>query len=283
VALGFVLARHRDRVVANAGGAYACPMHPEVTAGAPGECPICGMALLKAGTFSREEVPALGGPMAADRDDAVAAAEILSKAAGGVAPNLLGYYPSPLRKHMLRYEVYAPAWVEKPGVVAALLYGDQLPSLEPGEHAVLTPTTDPATQVEVALAFDAPEPWDRSMSLVRLRPVPTPPPAPRSPRPSPLPPGTVGWVKFAPRSRPMDVIPANAVLQSPAGPYVLVFARDRGTVTKRAVEIGRTTTGVAAVLSGLAPREMVVSVNAFFWDAERRLHADPRAGGGAGP
>jgi multidrug efflux pump subunit AcrA (membrane-fusion protein) len=81
----------------------------------------------------------------------------------------------------------------------------------------------------------------------------------------------------------MEVIPANAVLQSPAGPYVLVFARDRGTASKRSIEIGRTTTGLAAVTSGLGLREMVVSVNAFFWDAERRLHADARAGGGGAP
>ncbi|MFZ5479534.1 MAG: heavy metal-binding domain-containing protein [Myxococcota bacterium] len=26
--------------------AYACPMHPEVTADAPGTCPSCGMALV---------------------------------------------------------------------------------------------------------------------------------------------------------------------------------------------------------------------------------------------
>jgi hypothetical protein len=274
VGLGFVLARHRDRVVATTGVVYACPMHSEVTAGAPGECPICGMALLKAGTFSREQVAATGSPTPADGDDAVPAADLLAKAAGGLAPNLLGYYPSPVRKHMLRYEVYGPAWVERAWAVAVLLYNDQLPSLEPGERAVLTPTADPSTHVDIVLASDLPEPWDRSTSLVHFRMDPD------SQRVSP---GAVGWAKFAARSRPIDAIPATAVLQSPAGPYVLVVARDRTTVSKRAIEVGRTTTGVASVLSGLAVREMVVSFNAFFWDAERRLHADPRTGGGGVP
>ncbi|MBW3127326.1 heavy metal-binding domain-containing protein [Hymenobacter profundi] len=28
-------------------GAYVCPMHPEVTSDKPGDCPKCGMALVK--------------------------------------------------------------------------------------------------------------------------------------------------------------------------------------------------------------------------------------------
>jgi hypothetical protein len=61
-----------------------------------------------------------------------------------------------------------------------------------------------------------------------------------------------------------------------------------GAATRRAIEVGRITTGLAAVLSGLDLRELVVSVNAFFWDAERRLQGDrarTRAvvGGAGGP
>lgn len=31
------------------GGAYVCPMHPDVTSDKPGACPQCGMALEKQG------------------------------------------------------------------------------------------------------------------------------------------------------------------------------------------------------------------------------------------
>ncbi len=44
---------------AAAGGTYTCPMHPEVVRDAPGDCPLCGMAL----------VP-LGGAAAGEADDA---------------------------------------------------------------------------------------------------------------------------------------------------------------------------------------------------------------------
>jgi hypothetical protein len=90
--------------------------------------------------------------------------------------------------------------------------------------------------------------------------------------------GTVGWLKFARRPRPMLVIPAGGVLEDSEGPYVLVVSAADGMAKRRAIEVGRTTTGVAAVLSGLVLREQVVSVNAFFWDAERRLQGDrPRS------
>jgi Cu+-exporting ATPase len=37
-----------------AGGRYTCPMHPEIVRDAPGDCPICGMALVPiAGTGFR--------------------------------------------------------------------------------------------------------------------------------------------------------------------------------------------------------------------------------------
>jgi hypothetical protein len=155
-----------------------------------------------------------------------------------------------------------------------LLYGDQLPTLEPGEHAVFSATADPHAELAVTLAPGAPERWDRSMSLVRFAP------APGAATPGP---GTVGWVKFAARPRHLEIIPANAVLQSPDGPYVLVFARERGTAAKRSIEVGRTFTGVSAVLSGLSLREQVVSVNAFFWDAERRLQLAQHTGRGGSP
>ena len=63
--------------------------------------------------------------------------------------------------------------------------------------------------------------------------------------------GTVGWVKLPARPRHMQVIPAGAVLQSTEGPYALVIGSDRRTASKRAISVGRTVTGLAAVVGGL--------------------------------
>lgn len=37
--------------------AYTCRMHPEVSAKAPGSCPICGMTLVKKATKPKESHP----------------------------------------------------------------------------------------------------------------------------------------------------------------------------------------------------------------------------------
>jgi hypothetical protein len=228
------------------------------------------MALVKAGAVVHDTAAVSPPEGAASGEDAIAAAQLLSRAAGGLASNLVGYYPAPVRQHVLRYEIYAPAWVEHDRLVIAQLYDDQLPTLEPDERAWFSPSADPVAAREVRPVAAAPaqapaQPWDRSTSLVRFA---------VEAGANPLPAGTVGWVKFARRPRQMVVIPAGAVLESPEGPYVLVVSRADGAARRRAIEVGRITTGVAAVLSGLNLRELVVSVNAFFWDAERRLQGD---------
>ncbi len=271
VAVALAAARRHDpasRAAAGARAPFVCPMHAEVSSQSAGECPICGMALVRAGAVVN------------DTEDTIAAAQLLSKAAGGLASNLVGYYPAPVRQHVLRYEIYAPAWVEEDNRVAAQLYGDQLPTLEPDERASFSPTAEPIAARDVRYVAGTPaQPWDRSTSLVRFA---------VEAGAAPLPAGTVGWVKFARRPRQMLVIPAGAVLEDSEGPYVLVFTRADGVARRRAIEVGRITTGVAAVLSGLDLREQVVSVNAFFWDAERRLQGERArshlpAGGAGGP
>ena len=40
--------------LAPAGALYTCPMHPEIVKPAPGDCPICGMALVPMGVSNEE-------------------------------------------------------------------------------------------------------------------------------------------------------------------------------------------------------------------------------------
>src|SRR5262249_23160637 len=77
--------------------------------------------------------------------------------------------------------------------------------------------------------------------------------------------------KFATRLRNDLVVKSSSILRSPEGPYVLVVADDRRTLTKRAVEIGNMLYGYASVVSGLRENEFVAAKYTFFLDAERRL------------
>ncbi len=207
-------------------------------------------------------------------EDSIAIAQILSRAANGVADNLVGYYPAALRDHFFRYEAYAPAWLQTDADVAVLLYRDQLPALDPGEIVTFSPTMRPETTVELRLDPGRVEEWDASLSLVHFHL------AGAGARPE-MPRGSVGWVKLPARPRHMQVVPAGAVLESPDGPYVLVIGGDRRSASKRPISVGRTVTGLAAVVGGLALHEQVVSANAFFWDAERRLQPERLAASGS--
>ena len=274
VALGFGLTRDGRDAAARGDARYVCPMHPRVTGSVHGACPICGMALLEIGTFEREEAAT-----ATDRTSAtVDAPGLLASGAGRFAPNLVGYSPSPVRRHVLRDALFAPAWVARDGEAIALLYTDEVAALAPAEPPTFSPTADPDVAWEARRASSPIERLDRATSRVRF--ALTRPSGSGAPLPAP---GTVGWLRFAPRPRSADVVPANAVLESADGPHVLVVSASRGTVSLRAVEIGRVSTGLAAVLSGLELREQVVSTNAFFWDAERRLRNGRRIAGEGPP
>jgi hypothetical protein len=64
--------------------------------------------------------------------------------------------------------------------------------------------------------------------------------------------------------------PATAVLDAADGPYVLAAARGSHEITRRPIEIGRVFNGAAAVMSGLAATDQLVTVGAFFMDTELR-------------
>jgi hypothetical protein len=235
---------------------YACPMHPEVRAGAPGECPICRMALELVG---RQAPPTLRAANAESAD--FAAVENVRK------HNIVDFvrYRSllvPLR------DLRGPASVGADGEVTALFYDDEIAALKDGETGTFTPTAAPAVEIALRRVAGAPERWDRSTARIRFRPL-----AGRSaPR---LSVGEAGWVELAPRPRQVLAVPASAVVQSPEGPYVLAWTGAGFSFERRPIEIGETflKDGLTVVLSGLRANERVVGRATFFLEADRRASA----------
>jgi hypothetical protein len=172
-----------------------------------------------------------------------------------------------VRRRGLGQDLHAPAWVDSDGLIAALVYKDELAALTAEESVVFSASTAPSVGIQVHPAAEPPIPWDRSTSRIRFRVSPDA----MAPTPGP---GEVGWVRLAPKRLEVQVIPYSAVLEAAEGPYVLVASSDGRTLTKRPVEIGRVLGGTAVVLSGLRNQERILVRSAFFLDAERRLHQE---------
>lgn len=165
-------------------------------------------------------------------------------------------------RRVFTLETRAPAWVDGDGAVVAVLRKDELGGLSSGERAEFFRAASPAEGIAVRLAAAAPESWDEATARVRFR---------GEARASGLRPYDVGWIKLAARSRELLVIPAGAVLYSPAGPYVLALDADGRTLGRRRVEIGSVSRGLAVVLAGLRDGEPIAIGSTFSLDAERRV------------
>lgn len=243
VVSAFVIARSRDRAESSSGEHYACPMHPEVTSRVPDRCPICSMAL--------ERV--VGSPLAT-------AAQPFTSFENLPEYKLIAH---PQRR-IFAQELRLPAWVEADGLVAAVLYNDEVADLSPGEQALFFRGLAPKVGVDVRLATDPPAVWSQSTSRVHFR---------LDPRPATPRAGDVGWVQLAAKPRESLVVPVNAIVNSSQGPYVLVASGDAETFTKRPVQIGRVVRGFVVVLAGVRAEDRVVAGNTFFFDADRRLRS----------
>jgi hypothetical protein len=167
--------------------------------------------------------------------------------------------------HELAYEMRAPAWMKTGEVGEALLYRDEIALLNQDEEAVFYPSTrlkdGSAPEIRVVRSHDPVAPWDKATALIRFR----------AGSKSGLTVGQTGSVKFATRVRKVRTVRESAVIQSPAGPYVLVVADDKRTLTQRPIEIGSIRYGDAAVLAGLEIGERVAVQGSFFLEAERRF------------
>jgi hypothetical protein len=229
-------------------------MHPDVVAAAPGECPICRMALEPV----RSDAPAMD-PMRG---------EMGSDANWRAVENVRRHDVVDLvRTRSLLFdlrEMRGPASMDDDGRVSAIFYNDQIAALDADETGTFSPTAEPKATVAVRRVPGEASAWDTSTSRIRFEVRPA-----GSAR-APLA-GTVGWVELGRKQRQVLTVPASAVLQSKEGPYVLTLA-DGLHIKKQPIEIGETFSGlgVSVVLSGLRPADRVIARATFFLDAERR-------------
>lgn len=254
VVAALLIAKREGAHAVDPGGAYLCPMHPEVTSSAPGDCPICGMAL-----EMRKGEPAPGA--AHPGVDSNATTFQLPQAAAIKTFDEVGFG----KMFELSREMRAPAWAESSEIGQALFYKDEAAVIEPTEEAVFFPSTQgkdgAPTGIKVRRIDEPPTAWDRATALVRFRATPK----------AKLVPGQTGSLKFQTRVRETLAVRDTAIIQSPSGPYVFLLAKDNRTLTKRPVEIAAVRAGHAAVISGLAVGERIAALNTFFLEAERRF------------
>lgn len=171
-------------------------------------------------------------------------------------------------------EIRGPAVAENEQEVSAVLYQDQIDSLDPEEPGTFLPSASPATSISVIRLPGPAVPWDGSTSRIRFRVDGARGDAGQSLRA-----GQVGWVQVANKARAVMTVPYSAVLQSPEGPYVLAWVGGGFQFEKRRIEIGEVFArqGFVVVLSGVRPSERVVKRATFFVDADRRLGHDTEA------
>jgi hypothetical protein len=196
--------------------------------------------------------------------DAVLAAAIFPT---GVNPAKLPRYSTDtVRRHTLRQEIDVPARADSSQTGVAVVSKDTVKTLlalkETGSLPAATfVAAGSSAPIGVTLEAQTTD-WDLSSSelhfqLEQAAPV-----------------GATGRLHIAAHTREVAVVPMASVLmsrgnQAKPGAYVLVL-NPNTTLSRRNIEIGQTVNGLTTVVEGLALRERVVSINAFFIDAELR-------------
>jgi hypothetical protein len=254
----------------SSGARYACPMHPEAKSDAPGECPICHMAL-EAKDGRAQDAPS--DTAMSEPPDGSNAAELTTSRARELVSYVRFAHFGLVRKEVVPGDIEAPAWIDGERDVVAILYDDEVSALEKEQRGSFFAANAGASWA-VRRTDATPTSWDRSTSQVRFRIEGD------APRPLIR---DRGWIRLAQKRREVLVVPATAVLESQDGPYVLVGTIAGRKLTRRRVQLGREFSGLAAIVSGVQESETVVTMNAFFLAAERRLRGEAEFGLEANP
>jgi hypothetical protein len=230
---------------------YVCPMHPDATSEAPGDCPICHMELVpKTGEAGASDIPL------AEPDTYTIPSGLELRGFDSVLR---------VRPMVIGLEMDAPASLDGASSGVALFHLDEGEMIQPGEEGLFHPSTGftPGKPylTKVRISRKPPVRWDHDTVLVRF----DVPPGTECPA------GQTGSLKLPARVRNKLAIEESAVLREPEGAYVLVASEDRRTLTKRPVEVGRKRAGYVTILSGLREGEYALAKHTFVLDLERRL------------
>jgi hypothetical protein len=263
-ALVLSASRPRDR-----GDRYACPMHPAVRGTWPGDCPICGMKLQTMG-------PHPAGPGVATPGTGTATALML--VLSSEQPELPRHdTPAAIRRRST-IRVRGISWLEGPCTGVARLYREEAAVLRRGDVGTFWPADGSGMSSDVRLTAVAPSSASAgavsdavSDAVSEVRFERSCPAGARRSGPAPL----LGTLDLGDRTIDVLVIPAEAILESAQGPFVLVASPEGRAFTRRSLRLGRVVAGQAIVQAGLQEHEHVVAMGAFFVEAERR-----RLGGG---
>lgn len=246
-----------------AAGHYACPMHPEVVARAPGQCPACGMAVepVELGPGAR---PLAGEPLTG----AVEVPEMRAQSPSQ-AGRFLSYGIAPVHRRALAATTESAAWLDAQGGVVAVLFADELRDLGRDERGLFVAARAPGVALAVERAEGPAVHWRGSMWRVRFRFRSGGPP-------KGLRVGATGWLERPSAGRGSLVVLSSAVLQASTGPYLLAIAADRRTYRRQPIITGKVASGYTVVVSGASERDLVFGHNAFSLGAhlqtQRRRH-----------
>lgn len=245
--------RGREPIAARAGlseASFSCPMHEQVVAPVPGECPICRMAL-----EPLRSVAAVGGATFSLRPG---------------TPRLTEQDVALAKRKRVGGQITAPARVdaERSGIV--VLYGGEAAA---GQRARFYPAAGAdAAGVDVQITGDPPQREDGGVVTMRFELA----------RGAPgFVPRQTGWIVFERAAVDTVTVPHAAVFETSDGTFVFLASANGRTFTRRKLELGRTHFGHAVVLSGLNDGERVAVSKAFSLAAEQarlRDAAQPRAG-----
>src|SRR5215471_13544656 len=130
----------KGREAGDATARYACPMHPEVRAGGPGQCPICRMALEPVAVKTRLDSPGMAD---------MAAVENVRK------HNIVDFVRRRSLLPVLQ-ELRGPAEVEGDGTIEAVFYRDQADAMAPDEQGSFALAETPEVKLVAHRTGDPP-------------------------------------------------------------------------------------------------------------------------------